>query len=297
MEIEKTLEKLNTMANEPQTIDFVVKDDFVKNLPQILSNVKELCSWARQQTEADRNLILATDEDFESAKKRCADINKVIRNIEDKRKQVKKEYVKPYEIFEKELKEATTILTTAKDNLWSQVLKAEQEIKDETGKKLKNYYETKASENGILQYREWEQIFDSRWLNKGKKINTACEEIDGIIKQVKNEVLAIRSLKSEFESVLLVRYADGYSMANIITYESRLKAEKQAVEQRKQESQESVQPTTETTIVEPKEAVKNEIDETDEIFTTDFRVWTTKQQLIDLGKYLRENGIKYGKVE
>lgn len=294
MEIEKAIEQLNTMQQVPQSMDFVVKDDFVKNLPQILSNVKELGEWAKRQTEADRNLILAADKDFENAKKRCADINKVVKNIEDKRKQVKKEYNAPYEIFEKELKEVTAVLNTARDNLWEQITKAEQEIKDKLENHYRNYFETKAEENGITAYKTWEQIFDPKWLNKGKKANTVCEEIDDKIATVKNELTAIKALQSEFESVLLVRYAEGHTMTDIITYDSRLKAEKQAVETRKQEVKENTQPIPEKPIVPPKETV---VDETEEVFATDFRVWTTKQQLAELGRYLRENGIKYGKVD
>lgn len=294
MEIEKAIEQLNTMQQVPQSMDFVVKDDFVKNLPQILSNVKELGEWAKRQTEADRNLILTTDDDFENAKKRCADINKVVKNIEDKRKQVKKEYNAPYEIFEKELKEVTAVLNTARDNLWGQITKAEQEIKDKLENHYRNYFETKAEESGITAYKTWEQIFDPKWLNKGKKANTVLEEIDGKIATVKNELTAIKALQSEFESVLLVRYAEGYTMTDIITYDSRLKAEKQAVETRKQEIKENTQSTQEKPIVPPKETV---VDETEEVFATDFRVWTTKQQLAELGRYLRENGIKYGKVD
>lgn len=294
MEIEKAIEQLNTMQQVPQTMDFVVKDDFVKNLPQILSNVKELGEWAKRQTEADRNLILTTDDDFENAKKRCADINKVVKNIEDKRKQVKKEYNTPYEIFEKELKEVTAILNTARDNLWGQVTKAEQEIKDKLENHYRNYFEAKAEESGITAYKTWEQIFDPKWLNKGKKANTVLEEIDGKIETVKHELTAIKALQSEFESVLLVRYTEGYTMTDIITYDSRLKTEKQAIETRKQEVKENTQSTTEKTIVPPKEMV---IDETEEVFATDFRVWTTKQQLVELGQYLRDNGIRYGKVD
>lgn len=294
MEIEKAIEQLNTMQQVPQSMDFVVKDDFVKNLPQILSNVKELGEWAKRQTEADRNLILTTDDDFENAKKRCANINKVVKNIEDKRKQVKKEYNAPYEMFEKELKEVTAVLNTARDNLWGQITKAEQEIKDKLENHYRNYFETKAEESGITAYKTWEQIFDPKWLNKGKKANTVLEEIDDKIATVKNELTAIKALQSEFESVLLVRYVEGHTMTGIITYDSRLKAEKQAVETRKQEVKENTQPIPEKPIVPPKETV---VDETEEVFATDFRVWTTKQQLADLGRYLRENGIKYGKAD
>ena len=36
----------------PTTIEFVVKRDFEKNLPQILSNIAEVKEWAAEQTKA-----------------------------------------------------------------------------------------------------------------------------------------------------------------------------------------------------------------------------------------------------
>ena len=114
---------------ETRTVEFMVQGDFVKNLPQILSNVQEIKVWAEEQTRLDRSLILQTDEDFDNGRKRCATINKVIQSIEAKRKDVKKAYNEPYEIFEKSLKEVTTVLTEAKDNLWGQITQAENDAK------------------------------------------------------------------------------------------------------------------------------------------------------------------------
>ena len=94
MEIEKAIEQLNTMQQVPQSMDFVVKDDFVKNLPQILSNVKELGEWAKRQTESDRNLILTTDDDFENAKKRTIEFEKNKTAHMDKLSQLQAEFDK-----------------------------------------------------------------------------------------------------------------------------------------------------------------------------------------------------------
>ena len=89
----------------PQSVEFSVSTDFISNLPQILSNIEEVRQWAVSQTETDRSLKLVSDEDFDTAKKRCAEINKVVQRIDDKRKEVKKAYTEPYDIFEKKLKE------------------------------------------------------------------------------------------------------------------------------------------------------------------------------------------------
>ena len=113
----------------PVTVEFTVQMDFVQKLPHILSNIEKIKSWATARTENDRTLILRTDEDFEKARERCAEINKIIKSIDDKRKEVKKEYTAPLEIFEKSLKETIAILQSARENLWGQVLEAEDRVK------------------------------------------------------------------------------------------------------------------------------------------------------------------------
>ena len=63
---------------------------------------------------------------------------------------------------------------------------------------------------------------------------------------------------------------------------------------RKQEVKGNSQPQPIKTEEPPKEQVKTE---NEEVFETVFKVWTTKEQLVALGAYLRENGIKYGKAD
>lgn len=291
---EQAIEQLNSVAVVPSSIEFTVQEDFINNLPQIISNVEQLGLWAKAQTESDKNLILTSDDDFDKAKKRCADIKKVVKSINDKRISVKKAYSQPIDIFEKKLKEVTAILENAHANLWGQVTKQEQEKKDKLETQYRNYFESKAEELGVSQYRSWKQIFNEKWLNKSVKADTVLSEIDNICTSIKNELTAIKALSSEFELVLLERYAEGYTMTDIINYDCKLKSQKQAVETQKQEVKGNSQPQPIKTEETPKEQAKTE---NEEVFETVFKVWTTKEQLVALGAYLRENGIKYGKAD
>lgn len=291
---EQAIEQLNSVAVVPQSIEFTVQEDFINNLPQIISNVEQLAVWAKAQTEADKNLILTSDDDFDKAKKRCADIKKVVKSINDKRISVKKAYSQPIDIFEKKLKEVTAILENAHANLWGQVTKQEQEKEDRLETQYRNYYYQKANELGVEKYRGWGQIFNEKWLNKSVKADTVLSEIDNICETIKNELTAIKALSSEFELVLLERYAEGHTMTDIINYDCKLKSQKQAVETQKQEVKGISQPQPIKTEEPLKEQVKTE---NEEVFETVFKVWTTKEQLVALGAYLRENGIKYGKAD
>ena len=273
---------------ETRTVEFMVQGDFVKNLPQILSNVQEIKVWAEEQTRLDRSLILQTDEDFDNGRKRCATINKVIQSIEAKRKDVKKAYNEPYEIFEKSLKEVTAVLTEAKDNLWGQITQAENEAKARKEAEYRTYFERAG-----LKFRTWAQIFDKKWLNKGKDDKTVYAEIDEIVRKCNEEVSAIQSLNSEFITALLQYYADGHSLGDTITYNTRLGEQKRLIEQRKAQEQVNTPPAPETAKNDNYERVEP-IEE--EIVTIDFRVQCTSTQLQTLGQFMRQHGIKYGKV-
>lgn len=290
----------------PKTVEFKVTE-FESKLPAILSNVEAVKRWAILQTEQDRNLVLETEEDFENGKKRCAEINKQITNIENRRKDVKKAYIAPYEIFEKSIKEVIAVLNEAKTNLWSQVTKAEEKLKAKKELEYKTFFEQQAKANGISDYCKWTTIFDKTWLNKGKSKAVVFDDINAKIKIAVDEINAILSLNSSFEAELLREYSNGASIASILAINKELYEQQERLEQRKAEIARSKTVEEQNTQARESERVQQQTpltsqttpsDENAEYceVTVDFRVITTPQKLKALGEYMRNNGIKYGKV-
>lgn len=289
---ETAIAELNKQEHIPQSIEFTVQEDFVNNLPQIVSNLAQIEAWAIQQTEEDRTAILLTDEDFDNARERCAQLNKIIKHIEDKRKEVKKTWNQPYEIFEKATKRVTSVLSEARENKWSQITKAEEEAKEKKKQRLREYWEEK-TKNHVVSNRSFEQIFDSKWLNKGTKIETAIAEMDKIFETTLSDIYAIRSLNSEFQVSLIEYYKDGHSISEVIAYNNRLNAQKQA----EIEKQKEIQPNTQT--MEQKANLPQEnapTEETEEIRRVEFWVEGTTEKIKQLGQYIRDNGLKYGRI-
>lgn len=277
----------------PVTVEFTVQMDFVQKLPEILSNIEKIKSWATARTENDRTLILRTDEDFEKARERCAEINKIIKSIDDKRKEVKKEYTAPLEIFEKSLKEPIAILQSARENLWGQVLKSEDRVKSEKEADFKNYWESISADN---PYRTFEQIFDRSWLNKGKRKEAVYSAMDDAYNAICTDIAAIKGLGSKYEVSLLEYYRENHSIAQIIAYNARLTAA---------ESRQQAEGGTDKQILpsensKPAQNVyeneKGMPDDAEESMTMDFRVYATKTQLTKLKEFLNANKIKYGRV-
>lgn len=290
---EKAIAELSQEQYTPKSIEFTVQEDFMRNLPAIVSNLAEVKAWAEEQTKADRNLVLVSEEDFENAKERSAALNKQIKLIEDKRKEVKKEYNRPYEIFEKAAKEVVSVLTTARENLWGQVKKAEEEQQEQKKQLLKEEWE-KLNSGTIGGYRTFEQVFNPKWLNKGAKIESVFDEMKALFEASVSDVTAIRSLNSEFEVSLLEYYKDGHNVSEVITYNNRLNEQKRLKFQREEQSRADTQPKGENANL----TAKNErSDELEEKVRMEFYVECTNEQLSALGRYMRDNGIKYGRIK
>lgn len=290
---ETAIAELEKKQYVPKSIEFTVQEDFVNNLPQIVSNLAQIEAWAIQQTEEDRTAVLLTDEDFDNARERCAQLNKIIKLIEDKRKEVKKAYNQPYDVFEKATKRVTAVLSEARENKWSQITKAEDEKKAVKQTKLRALWEQINSKT-LGNYRTFEQVFNPKWLNKGVKIETALEEMEEIFKSQCADVSAIVSLNSEFQVSLIEYYKDGHSISEVIAYNNRLNAQKQAEIEREKEIRANTQP------IEQKANLtqNNEPDEEmQEIRRVEFWVEGTPEKIKALGQYIRENGLRYGKIQ
>lgn len=289
---ETALAEFNQEQHVTRSIEFTVQEDFMRNLPAIVSNLAEVKIWAEEQTKADRNLVLLSEADFEKAKERSAALNKQIKLIEDKRKEVKKEYNRPYEIFEKAAKDVVSVLTTARENLWGQVKKAEEEQQEQKKKLLRAHWDKLNSET-IGGYRTFEQVFNLKWVNKSSKLENVLEEMKSLFEASVSDVMAIRSLNSEFEVSLLEYYKDGHNVSEVVTYNNRLNEQKRLKLQREERSR-NTQPKEEKVNLTAKNECSDEIEEKIRI---EFYVECTNEQLSALGRYMRENGIKYGRTK
>ena len=68
-EFETTAREIEPVQREP--LEFIVNDDFIKRLPQIISNIDEIKAEITERTETDRNLVLTTQEDFDHHRGHC----------------------------------------------------------------------------------------------------------------------------------------------------------------------------------------------------------------------------------
>ena len=106
------------------------------SFPQAIEfNFEELKAEITAKSALYANMVY-TDETIKEAKADKAALNKFIKALEDKRKEVKKECLQPYEAFEKQMKELVAIINEPVRLIDGQVKTYEEKVKAEKLEKI-----------------------------------------------------------------------------------------------------------------------------------------------------------------
>lgn len=165
-------------------------------LRRIQWNKEELEAAVRAKIASYENVVY-TEENIKAAKNDRAELNKLIKAIEDRRKQVKKIINEPYAIFESELKEILALINEPVGLIDQQVKAFEEKQKEEKKAAIKATYDENIGD--LADVLPFEKIFDIRYLNQTFKLATAQEEVKGKIGTVKTDLETIDSLDSKYK--------------------------------------------------------------------------------------------------
>lgn len=112
----------------------------------------------------DARYDLSDAENIKQAKRDRTYLNGIAKEIDERRKAVKREYMRPYDEFEAKANAITAKVKAASANIKEQLDEAEEERKDRAYAILKEFYEDLA---GLLvPVVPYDRIHEERWLNK-----------------------------------------------------------------------------------------------------------------------------------
>ena len=180
---------------EFQPISIKNKDDIIKYLEENLVKY---------------NKVLTEDTVLEG-KSDLATLRKLLKDIEDSRKNVKKQCLAPYEKIEEDFKEITDKINSTILNLDTQVKSFENKEKEEKLQEIVEYFDNKIGEfNKLIDF---DKIFQEQWLNKTFTIKKVQMEIDHIIAKTKMDMNSLENSFSNDEAIL--KQAKMYYYENI----------------------------------------------------------------------------------
>lgn len=280
-------------------------------LPPVEWNFSEVKAWVENGLKKYENIVY-TEDTMTQAKKDRAELNKLSKALNDKRLEMKKKYLEPYEEFERQCKELTGMIDKQSAEIDAQVKEFENELKEQKLNEIKAIFEECVGD--LKDLIPYDRIHDKKWLNKTVTLPKIKDAIETIISRTKTAFTAIDAMGLDEKDTNRCKgvYVRTFDLADAIAEKEKIEAENRKLAEYEARKAAASEATAEKTENKPAETEKvtfavtafpnqespaeQESGPTDETITLDFRVWATAQQLNMLKAFLVNNDIKYGRV-
>lgn len=305
-------------------VEFRITSDLQEIRKQaITTNYADVKAWVDGVAEQYRSIVV-TEDGVQAAKQDRANLRKLQANIDQVRKECRAAALAVSAETEANCKELVATLETAVQSLDTQAKAFEARRKEEKEARLKTYFERENELHNTDTYLTWEGVLDPKWLNATASEDAAKKAIDAIITNTVNGIAAIVTLQSPFEVELLDYYRGTQDVTAVLQKNARLLEMKKAQEEREKAAREAAEakrlaeeaarnavaeeepaPQEAPSVADVIRSVEQEAFEhaavedepqEEEIYTVDFRVYGTAAQLTGLNVYMRERGIRFGRV-
>ena len=211
-------------------------DGFLKSIDW---NFDELKEEITKKSSDYLNLVYSSDQ-IKDAKQDRANLRKLVTALENKRKEIKKEIMVPYDDFAEKEKELVGIINEAITNIDTQVKGYEEGLRSEKLAKVKEIY--KECIGDLDRTVPFEKIFKDSWLNVSTTLKSIKEEIITIRKKIDGDLKIINTENSPYVYEMKEEYLKDFDLMAAMAKKQQLKdtAKKKALyeEQKKQEAEE-----------------------------------------------------------
>lgn len=178
-------------------------------LPQIKQEQGTLKLENKQALkEAIQNLVapykqtVVSESTQKEAKKSRAELNKMMKALDDKRKEIKVEYLKPLDEFENDMKEVISIVNEGQLDIKNKLDEIEAKRIAEKAEEIKAYIEENAT--------GYEIVWNNQWMNKTYKMEHITDDIQSQITELK---MAKERMERDKQSIQTI--CDGHSISAV----------------------------------------------------------------------------------
>lgn len=265
----------------------------LKTMPEIYYQLEQVGNLIKENLQGIDEMECNEENKIE-VKKRKAEINNTLKNFEENRKAIKEAILEPYKEFETKYSiEIKTPLEMAENTLKTKINTIEEQQKQEKRQNLVDFF------NNYQEFYHLEDIisFDDCGLNitLSASEKSLKEQIIKFCEKVSEDLVAISS--EEFRDEVLLEYKNnGFNYTNAII---EIRNKHKLLEEMAKKNQEFVEITTQeqqvvenvNTLMSAPIEIKEDVEE--DIIEVAFKCKGTKQQLLNLKNYMKENNISY----
>lgn len=183
--------------------------------------------------------IVYDDNSIADAKKTVAYLRKLKESVEDRRKDVKKKCLEPYETMEKQAKELTQLIDEPINTIAKQVKDYEEEQKKKRKEEILAYMkeaftelpETVASK---LKFK----IYDSKWENKSTTKKTWQDAVNTALENTKGDLNILDGIEEDFRENAKKVYEKNLVLSEALSKVQELRRQKEMILERERQKRE-----------------------------------------------------------
>lgn len=272
------------MTDKELNINEIIR---VETLPVIFQQLEVVGVMVDEELEKFKD-IECTEENKQEVKKTRTSINNTLKVFEDKRKEIKNQVLEAYNQFNDKYElEVKTKLENASNELKTKIDYIESSQLAEKEIELREFVKQHCESNHI--HIEFERIGLNITLSASMKSlkEKALEFINKVVEELK--LIDMEEYKEE----ILLEYNNTFnyvdSKIKVIERHEKLeeiKKQQEIIGQKEKEEEKIVEQVEE--IVAPKEVVEEQ-----EVITVTFTITDTKENIIKVREFMKEEGIKY----
>lgn len=290
-----------------------ITTDLTTAIPSEISfNFEELKTELAERLDHYNHLVI-TDDSIQEGRADRAKLNALVKALDERRKEVKKACLAPYEAFEAQVKELIALVKAPIAAIDKQLDAYEEQRRAEKEAEIKAVWDGYLADNKVPAGITLSAIYDPKWLNATVSISTVKKTMGARFEQIAKDLAVIEGLTAyNFEAK--ETYLDTLDLGKAISEAHRLTAleqkrkEWEAEQERRKAAQEAaratetVQPTVSTPEVQTPavEAVapQEEAVEAKEepVYILRLEMHVTKSQAADLKAFLIANKIVHNKI-
>lgn len=208
-------------------MEFKMTTDLAVLPPEITFNFEELKTELEARLEHYNSLVLTEDTIKEGRAERAA-LNKLRTAVEDRRKEVKRQYEVPLKAFEGRVKELVALIDQPIAAIDAQLAAFEDQRKQSRLEQIRALYSEIVTDTN-QDVIPLERILDKRWLNATTTMNQVEADLINANKRASADLLAISAVREEYRAGVLARYKETLDVEAALAYQDALRASAQAL--------------------------------------------------------------------
>lgn len=274
----------------------------VDSLPHIIEQLDTLGKYIDEGLK-DIDKLECTEENKQLVKNKRAEINNTLKILEDKRKDIKKKILEPYEAFNSKFEDVAKLkLQNASEMLGNKINEIEIAQKQEKETALREFTERQFKANDIQDIVKFEDIGLNITLSASEK--SLKEQVVTFVERIRNDLDTI--LLEDLRDEILLEYKKclSYTQAKqtVLTRHKELEQTKAQTDELsiKAQNDSKIQAAVVEVVKEDEIIVPNEVEvnattlsDMDEVIIVTFTIKETRKKLKLLKQFMADNEIDY----